>query len=210
MALERHTAPGGAGRELDTAADLWHRRPPPGHTDKFPHLLRLHVPQLGRTFLKTEIASHLEESDSVGLEWSPDCVLFKLGELNNKSQLLSLALQPPLGDLPALIPTPSQEPWTPLDAPSLCPPASFACSSDSAFQMAFKLLTLGRALPLVHSFIQLLIKNVFIQLLYMPATGLGITVSNIQRYRENRESLPSRNTQYRGGGGRELALSRGL
>ena len=164
---------------------------------------------MGRTFLKTEIASHLEESDSVGLEWSPDCVLFKLGGLDNKSQLLSLALQPPLGDLPALIPTPSQEPWTPLDAPSLCPSASFACSSDSAFQMAY-LLTLGRGLPLVHSFIQLLIKNVLIQLLYMPATGLGITVSNIQRYRENRESLPSRNAQYSGGGGRELALSRGL
>lgn len=64
----------------------------------------------------------------------------------------------------------------------------------------------GQGSLFIHSFMLLLTENVFIQNLCMPGTGLGITMSNIQTYRERkRESLPPKPTeQLRGRSGSDL------
>ena len=121
-----------------------------------------------------------------------------------------MAFQPPLGDCLASSPPHPRCPrvlWAP-------PPLSL-CFLSLQFRLIFSNgiqppNTGQGSPPLVHSFIQLLIENVFIQSLYMPGIGPGIAMSNVQGKWEMREFLSARNTQYSWEGGRELTLSRGL
>lgn len=85
-----------------------------------------------------------------------------------------------------------QVPWTPLVPPASVPLLPRPASQTHLFkwQNPVQPHNPGRVSPFTHSVMQLLIENVFIQHLYMSGTGLGITMSNIQRYRKRKRENP--------------------
>ena len=134
------------GAEFDIAPDYGIDHHPPGHMAQVPGLLRLRDPQWRKTFFKTEVASRLQESDSLGLQWSLDGSFLSSGDWTIN---LSSSAWPSSHPREIALPHPHLTPGAPESSgrPHLCPSASLACSSDSPFQMAFNLLTLGRGHP---------------------------------------------------------------
>lgn len=101
--------------------------------------------------------------------------------------------------------TPS--PWTPLVPPASVSLLPWPTSQTHLFkwQNPIQPHNPGKVSPFSHSLMQLMIENVFIQHLYTPGTGLGITMSNIQRYRKRKREnpcplKPPRTAEEEGGG----------
>lgn len=110
---------------------------------------------------------------------------------HNKFQLLSLAFGPPrMTSLSRRPPHPHfhipHTTWTP---PVFQPLALCFFGLQSRLALVFSLMSLAQSSPSLHSFIQPLIENVFIQHLHVPGTGLGITMSNIQKGSERKRGI---------------------